>query len=78
MIKIKTIDRDIKLAFDYKGNTYGTNLNNDYFELIVTTQKIKNTIDDYEFVEKWHKLHYISYNKLDIAILFNQLIEEVL
>ena len=75
---IKTIDRDVKLCFDYNNVTYGTDLRGNYYELSYVTQKIKGSIDDYEFVIKWLKLHPYSYHKLDIKILFNNIQEELL
>ena len=79
---IKTVDREVELCFDLGNSTYGTDLKNNYYELTCTTRKIKGSIDDYEFVWKWIKLHPYSIHgvdsKLSILILFKQLIEEVL
>lgn len=78
----KTIDRDIKLCFDYNDVTYGMDFKGNYYELSCTTQKVKGSIDDYEFVWKWLKLHPYSIHgegsKLNILILFRELIEEVI
>ncbi len=73
MSEIQTIDRGIKKELHYQGNTYGTDLKGNYFVMNIGTRKIKGTIDDYELIKKWDKVHYMSYEKMEVIKRFKEL-----
>jgi hypothetical protein len=72
-MELKTIGRNVKKAFSNNEYVYGTDLKGNYFKLKGGTMKKAGTIDEYELVLKWNKIQYMSYEKMEVISIFNQI-----
>ena len=70
---MKTIDREITKAFSSNEYVYGTDMKGNYYKLTLGTVKKSGTIDSYELVLRWNKIQYMSYEKMNVIEVFNQI-----
>ncbi len=66
-------DRGIIRTIEFQGKTYGQDKNGDVFQKACGTERVKGTIDDYQWIIRWVKVHYASYKRMSVIQAFNKI-----